>query len=213
MSKAKTIDISKFDLDDIIKALDVDRAGVAKICGGKISKGAVGWWRHIEKIPIAHLEALGNALEKKLRGRKDLNPVEERALALVKTVTVEERWDIAGAKRIVEDYKKPNEAIDIGNVCYAATQLEAAYDTLKKEMEMVDDLLEERDQLKAEVKILRSKASQFESTVTETMRVRDQYRSMCGKLAEALKEKDGDFEFRQEEALAEYETMDGKVAQ
>lgn len=35
-------------------------------------------------------------------------------------------WDIAGAKQILSDYKLPSENIDIGNVYYAATQLEAA---------------------------------------------------------------------------------------
>lgn len=35
-------------------------------------------------------------------------------------------WDIKSAKAILDDYKKPSENIDIGNVYYAATQLEAA---------------------------------------------------------------------------------------
>ena len=79
MSRLKTYPITHYEFDDLIKALDTDREGIAKICGG-IAKGAIGWWRFKERIPVLHLESLAKALEKKLKGRKDLNPVEQRAL-------------------------------------------------------------------------------------------------------------------------------------
>ena len=83
MSRLKTYPITHYEFDDLAKALDIDREGIAKICGG-ITKDAIGWWRFKERIPVVHLENLGEALKKKLKGRKDLNPVEQRALTFVK---------------------------------------------------------------------------------------------------------------------------------
>ncbi len=44
--------------------------------------------------------------------------------------------DVVGAKKILSDYKIPSETafVDIGNVYYAATQLEAAYDQAQTEI-------------------------------------------------------------------------------
>lgn len=83
MSRLKTYPITRYEFDDLVTALDIGREDIAKICGD-ITKDAIGWWRFKERIPVVHLEALGKVLEKKLRGRTDLNPVEKRAIAFVK---------------------------------------------------------------------------------------------------------------------------------
>ena len=83
MSRLKTHPITHYEFDDLVTALDTDRKGLAKICGG-LTKDAIGWWRFKERIPVVHLDAIGEALEKKLKGRKDLNPLEQRALAFVR---------------------------------------------------------------------------------------------------------------------------------
>lgn len=53
-------------------------------------------------------------------------------------------WDIVGAKQILNDYSKPSENVDTGNVYYAATQLEAALEELRKENETLKRELESR---------------------------------------------------------------------
>lgn len=83
MSRLKTYPITHYEFDDLAKALDTDREGIAKICVG-ITKDAIGWWRFKKRIPIVHLGSLARALEKKLKGRSGLNPVQERALTFVK---------------------------------------------------------------------------------------------------------------------------------
>jgi len=51
------------------------------------------------------------------------------------------QWDIKGSKEILDNYKKPNENVDIGNVYYAATQLEAAYDRLAEENKILREAI------------------------------------------------------------------------
>ena len=83
MSRLKTHPITHYEFDDLVNALGTERKDIVKICGG-IKKDAIGWWRFKQRIPVVHLERLANELEKKLKGRKDLNPVEQRALAFVR---------------------------------------------------------------------------------------------------------------------------------
>jgi hypothetical protein len=83
MSRLKTYPITHYEFDDLVNALDTGREGIVKICGD-LTTDAIGWWRFKERIPVVHLESLGNALEKKLKSRKDLNPVELRAITFVR---------------------------------------------------------------------------------------------------------------------------------
>jgi hypothetical protein len=99
MSRLKTYPVTHYEFDDLVKALDTDRQGLAKICDG-ITKDAIGWWRFKERIPVVHVESLAHALEKKLKGKMELNPVQERALAFVKTA-------LAGGSAIPLSSKSP----------------------------------------------------------------------------------------------------------
>lgn len=69
--------ITPEQLHDLFTALDFTRKDVARICG--LSEFAPGRWRQAGRIPLIHLKRLWDELQAKLKGRKDLTPVEKRA--------------------------------------------------------------------------------------------------------------------------------------
>ena len=78
MNKTPTISITDFELDDLIKALELDREGIAKLCG--VKRDAPGWWRFKERIPTSHLRTLAREMKRKLGSKVSLNPAQGRAL-------------------------------------------------------------------------------------------------------------------------------------
>ncbi len=93
MSRAKTIKIEPFELDDLFKALGASRDEIADICG--IGRGTPGWWRFKRTIPVTHFNELASELEKRLKKSKSLTPLECRALDLIAKRRVE--LEIEGA--------------------------------------------------------------------------------------------------------------------
>lgn len=69
--------ITPEELHDLFTALDFTRKDVAQVCG--LSEFAPGRWRQSGRIPLIHLGRLWEALQAKLKSRKDLTPVEQRA--------------------------------------------------------------------------------------------------------------------------------------
>jgi hypothetical protein len=78
MPKINVIPLPHDQYDDIVSALGVTRVELARICG--VEPDTIGWYRYKKRIPTEHLMAIQVALEKKLKGRRDLTPVEQRAL-------------------------------------------------------------------------------------------------------------------------------------
>ncbi len=69
--------ITDEQLNDIIKATGLKRAEIAALCG--VGTQAPGWWRFKGRMPVSHFKTLSAALEKKLKHRKELTPLEQRA--------------------------------------------------------------------------------------------------------------------------------------
>lgn len=67
------------------------------------------------------------------------------------------KYDVEGAKQILNDYNVPSESIDIGNVYYAATQLEAQLDLYQKRIK----------ELESEVSRLKVQNVRWEDTARE----------------------------------------------
>lgn len=81
MPKIAVYPLQHHEYDDIVTALGMTREELAKRCG--VSKDTIGWWRHSRSIPISHLMTIKAALDHRLRGRRDLNPVEQRARGFI----------------------------------------------------------------------------------------------------------------------------------
>ncbi len=83
MSRIKTCGFTTTQLDDLMKALNLTRNDIPRVCQG-VSSSAYGWWRSKEQVPYVHLHAFGKELERqlKLRPKTEIDKKVEKDLIL-----------------------------------------------------------------------------------------------------------------------------------
>lgn len=83
MSKIKTYPVTESQLTDLMKALNLNRDDIPRVCGG-ISASAYGWWKNQGKIPLKHLISFRTELQRqsKLRPKSELDKKVESFLTV-----------------------------------------------------------------------------------------------------------------------------------
>lgn len=84
MSRIKTYPITPQQLDDLMKALNLTRDDIPRVCQG-VSPSAYGWWRNQGQVPYVHLRSFGKELQRqlKLRPKSKLDEKIEKELEVL----------------------------------------------------------------------------------------------------------------------------------
>ncbi len=83
MSRIKTCAVTGDQLDDLMRALNLTRKDVPRVCRG-VGTSAFGWWRHKGQIPYPHLHEFKLEMQRqlKLRRKTELDKKVEKFLEL-----------------------------------------------------------------------------------------------------------------------------------